>query len=62
MGGKISTEGDFFSFGVLLLEMLTGKQPTDESFKNGMNLHSYVNSSFPDRAEEALIPKNARDS
>jgi hypothetical protein len=56
MGGKISIEGDVYSFGVLLLEILTGKQPTDESFKNGMNLHRYVNSLFPDRVDEALDP------
>ncbi|XP_062178872.1 probable LRR receptor-like serine/threonine-protein kinase At3g47570 [Phragmites australis] len=56
MGSKISTEGDVYSFGVLLLEILTGKQPTDESFKNGTNLHSYVNSSFPDKAGETLDP------
>jgi serine/threonine protein kinase len=56
MGGKISTEGDIYSFGVLLLEIFTGKQPVDEAFKNGMNLHSFVNSSFPNRIGEILDP------
>lgn len=56
MASKISIEGNVYSFGMLLLELLTGKQPTAESFKNGLNLHSYVNLSFPDGVEEALHP------
>ncbi|KAL6602911.1 hypothetical protein ACP70R_043272 [Stipagrostis hirtigluma subsp. patula] len=56
MGGKISTDGDVYSFGVLLLEMLTGKQPIDDAFMNGTNLHSFVKSSFPDRLGEILDP------
>ncbi|KAF8735463.1 hypothetical protein HU200_014480 [Digitaria exilis] len=30
MGSAITRQGDVYSFGVLLLEMLTGKRPTDE--------------------------------
>lgn len=61
MGGEISTEGDIYSFGVLLLEMFTGKQPIDEAFNNGTNLHSFVNSSFPDRIGEILDPNIMHD-
>ncbi|KAF3947016.1 hypothetical protein CMV_026794 [Castanea mollissima] len=32
MGGEISTLGDIFSYGILLLEMFTGKKPIDEMF------------------------------
>ncbi|XP_061341778.1 probable LRR receptor-like serine/threonine-protein kinase At3g47570 [Gastrolobium bilobum] len=42
MGSEVSTEGDMYSFGILILEMLTGKRPTDEMFKDGHNLHNYV--------------------
>ncbi|CAL5039153.1 unnamed protein product [Urochloa decumbens] len=56
MGAKISIEGDIYSFGVLLLELFTGKQPIHEEFKNGTNLHSFVKSSFPDRIGEILDP------
>ena len=56
MGSEISTEGDVYSFGVLLLEMFMGKQPIDEAFRNGTNLHNFVNSAFPDRIEEILDP------
>ncbi|KFK26282.1 hypothetical protein AALP_AA8G227000 [Arabis alpina] len=44
MGGQPSIQGDVYSFGVLLLEMFTGKNPTDESFAGDYNLHSYTKS------------------
>ncbi|CAA7019352.1 unnamed protein product [Microthlaspi erraticum] len=44
MGGKPSREGDFYSFGVLLLEMFTGKRPTDEVFVEESTLRSYTES------------------
>ncbi|WVZ19517.1 hypothetical protein V8G54_006839 [Vigna mungo] len=43
-GSKASTEGDVYSFGILLLEMFTGKRPTDEMFKEGLNLNKFVSS------------------
>lgn len=44
MGCEISTAGDIYSFGVILLEMLTGKHPTDDMFTNGLTLHNFVES------------------
>ncbi|CAN6248167.1 unnamed protein product [Urochloa humidicola] len=59
MGCGISTKGDVYSFGVLLLEMLTGKRPTDEMFVDGLSLHSFTDSMFPDRVAEILDPNMA---
>ncbi|XP_052876312.1 probable LRR receptor-like serine/threonine-protein kinase At3g47570 [Gossypium arboreum] len=37
---ELSTNGDVYSYGILLLEMLTGKRPTNERFKEGLSLHN----------------------
>ncbi|KAL5712172.1 hypothetical protein ACHQM5_014371 [Ranunculus cassubicifolius] len=41
MGSEVSPQGDMYSYGILLLEMFTGKRPTDEMFKDGLSLHHY---------------------
>ncbi|MBA0571424.1 hypothetical protein Golob_004999, partial [Gossypium lobatum] len=56
MGSELSTKGDVYSYGILLLEMFTGKRPTDEKFKEGLNLHNFVKSALPDRVIEILDP------
>ncbi|CAN1295341.1 Probable LRR receptor-like serine/threonine-protein kinase At3g47570 [Linum perenne] len=42
MGNEVSTQGDIYSYGILLLELFTGKRPTDETFKDGLSLHNIV--------------------
>ncbi|CAM8901822.1 unnamed protein product [Rhodiola kirilowii] len=37
----ISTQGDIYSYGIVLLELITGKRPTDDMFNNGMSLRSF---------------------
>ncbi|KAJ9541181.1 hypothetical protein OSB04_027687 [Centaurea solstitialis] len=56
LGSEMTKEGDIYSFGILLLEMVTGKRPTDEDFKDGLNLHEYVKMALPDRAMEIVEP------
>lgn len=46
MGGKASKSGDMYSYGVLLLELFTGKRPTDEMFRDNFNLRSFVQSAL----------------
>ena len=61
MGLEVSIEGDIYSFGILVLEMLTGKRPTDEMFKDGDNLHNYVKTSIPNNLVQVVdqtIPPN----
>ncbi|XP_039173813.1 putative receptor-like protein kinase At3g47110 [Eucalyptus grandis] len=52
----VSTKGDVYSFGVLILEMFTGKRPTDDMFENGVNLHRFVKAALVDRVEKAIDP------
>ena len=56
MGSEVSTCGDMYSFGILMLEMLTGRRPTDELFEDGQNLHNFVTISFPDNLIKILEP------
>ncbi|XP_059627084.1 probable LRR receptor-like serine/threonine-protein kinase At3g47570 [Cornus florida] len=42
MGSEASTSGDVYSYGILLLEMFTGKRPTDEMFSDGLELHNFA--------------------
>ncbi|BAH95393.1 Os11g0624600 [Oryza sativa Japonica Group] len=54
MGCQISTAGDVYSYGVILLEMLTGKHPTDDMFKDGLNIHKLVDCAYPHNVVEIL--------
>nr|KYP57042.1 putative LRR receptor-like serine/threonine-protein kinase At3g47570 family [Cajanus cajan] len=49
VGGKASTHGDVYSFGILLLEMFTGKRPTEEMFKEGLGLRKFVSTMEEDQ-------------
>ncbi|CAN1139668.1 Probable LRR receptor-like serine/threonine-protein kinase At3g47570 [Linum perenne] len=42
MGSAVSEQGDVYSFGIVVLEMLTLRRPTDEMFRDGLNLHGFV--------------------
>jgi len=56
MGSDVSINGDMYSFGILVLEMLTGRKLTDEIFEDGQNLHNFVENSFPDNILQILDP------
>ncbi|XP_068338477.1 probable LRR receptor-like serine/threonine-protein kinase At3g47570 [Pyrus communis] len=52
MGSEVSTNGDVYSFGILLLEMFTGKRPTDNMFGDSFNLHNFVKMALSGRVTE----------
>lgn len=54
MGHETSSYGDVYSFGILLLEMFTGLRPSDDMFKDYLNLQNWVQSALPERVEEIV--------
>ncbi|THG05143.1 hypothetical protein TEA_012949 [Camellia sinensis var. sinensis] len=57
MGNRASTIADVYSYGILLLEMFTGKRPTDNVFKDDLTLHILVESALPDQVPEIVDPR-----
>ncbi|KAL9177991.1 hypothetical protein ABFS82_01G096100 [Erythranthe guttata] len=56
MINSISTKGDVYSYGILVLEMFTNRRPTDDSFIDHVNLHNFVRAAFPNRVMEIVDP------
>uniref|UniRef100_A0ACD5VKE7 Uncharacterized protein n=1 Tax=Avena sativa TaxID=4498 RepID=A0ACD5VKE7_AVESA len=54
LGNEVSVHGDVYSYGILLLEMFTGKRPTDSEFGESLGLHKYVQMALPDRAAKVI--------
>ncbi|XP_038713607.1 receptor kinase-like protein Xa21 isoform X3 [Tripterygium wilfordii] len=45
--GRVSIKGDMYSYGIMMLEIVTGKKPTDEMFIGEVSLRHWVSTSFP---------------
>lgn len=65
MRAEVSTQGDAYSYGILLLEMLTGKRPTDHMFSDGLSLHDFCERALPERLmdiiDKCMLSKDPHD-
>ncbi|KAM3317705.1 hypothetical protein ACQJBY_035421 [Aegilops geniculata] len=55
-GSVVSTPGDIYSLGILLLEMFTGRSPTEGMFRDSLDLHKFAEDALPDRTLEIADP------
>nr|XP_028954733.1 putative receptor-like protein kinase At3g47110 isoform X2 [Malus domestica] len=66
MEGSVSTSGDVYSFGIVLMETFTKRKPTDEMFVGEMNLKQWIADSLflnaaIDEVVDADIPGTEED-
>ncbi|XP_031394844.1 probable LRR receptor-like serine/threonine-protein kinase At3g47570 [Punica granatum] len=55
-GAEVSINGDVYSYGILILEMFTGKRPTDNMFGDGLNFHSFAMAALPEQVLQIIDP------
>ncbi|XP_028774319.1 probable LRR receptor-like serine/threonine-protein kinase At3g47570 [Neltuma alba] len=56
-GEKPSAAGDTYSFGIILLQLFSGRSPTDDHFAGGLSLTRWVQSAFPDKTLQVIDPQ-----
>ncbi|KAL7614126.1 hypothetical protein Lser_V15G08909 [Lactuca serriola] len=54
VGSEMTSSGDVYSFGILLLEVMTGKRPTDNIFNEGLTLHKFAYMALPDHVTDVI--------
>jgi serine/threonine protein kinase len=55
-GSSVSTQGDVYSLGILVLEMFTGRSPTEEIFNDSLDLHKFSENALPERIWDVVDP------
>ncbi|KAJ1256514.1 hypothetical protein BS78_K012900 [Paspalum vaginatum] len=56
-GADVSSSGDVYSFGIILLETFLRRRPIDDMFRDGLDIARYVAMNFPDRIIQIVDPE-----
>ena len=62
MGGKVSTNGDVYSFGILLLEIIIAKKPTDGIFQEGLSINKFISEVHESKILDIADPRLFKDN
>ncbi|KAK9189473.1 hypothetical protein WN943_018070 [Citrus x changshan-huyou] len=54
LGSEVSTNGDAYNYGILLLEIVTRRKPIDFMFEGDLNLHNFARMAFPNRVMDIV--------
>ncbi|MFS7956820.1 putative protein kinase RLK-Pelle-LRR-XII-1 family [Helianthus anomalus] len=54
LGNEMTSSGDVYSFGILLLEVMTGKRPTDNIFNEDLSLHKFASTALQDHVTDVI--------
>ncbi|KAL7611576.1 hypothetical protein Lser_V15G08896 [Lactuca serriola] len=54
VASEMTSSGDVYSFGILLLEVMTGKRPTDNIFREGLSLHKFAQMALPNHVTDVI--------
>ncbi|XP_045802306.1 receptor-like serine/threonine-protein kinase At1g78530 [Trifolium pratense] len=52
--GIVSVKGDVYSYGIMLMEIFTGKKPTDDMFVAELSLKTWICESLPNSIMDVL--------
>uniref|UniRef100_A0A3B6NUW3 Receptor kinase-like protein Xa21 n=1 Tax=Triticum aestivum TaxID=4565 RepID=A0A3B6NUW3_WHEAT len=55
-GGQVSSCGDVYSFGTVILELFTGMAPTHDMFRDGLTLQKHFENAFPGMLMQIVDP------